>query len=506
MEKRILIVLTILLIIPISCKKEEIPPPEIEKPECLTNADCDDQNELTQDLCQEQKCTHIFLKKTCQTDKDCDDNNPQTLDICMPEIKTCSYQILPKEEIEKFECLTDADCDDQNLNTIDICDPALHVCFHKTIEITPTPAPPQPIPAPAPTLICSSNSECHDNNPNTNDNCIAAGTVNSRCTNPPIYCSTPPCNYNVAIIYLTTPNYPVQQSHLNTLNQFESDFDRIYAAATNNKIILNSNIIQLQLPSTSDYEYQALKQFYQTNPDNYDFIILFNSWITSFIPNQFNHQSTWIVSSPTYSDVNTTRLKSHVNMAYGVAMAFTQANLMQAVMHEFSHFWLTCLGQHLNIEKYGPHYAQEVNISYDPLAAQGINVWNFNGSHYLFNHPSLTQTQQDQIKLSNNQFLDLSLFCIGAKDRTQVNPVTLVTDSVYTTGPFYATQIAAYTIDQIAPLNNFNIGRDSDNDGLPDWLEIQQYQTNFINPDTDGDGINDYQEIINNKDPLDPNN
>lgn len=45
---------------------------------------------------------------------------------------------------------------------------------------------------------------------------------------------------------------------------------------------------------------------------------------------------------------------------------------------------------------------------------------------------------------------------------------------------------------------------DTDNDGLIDGDEVNQYRTNPVNPDTDGDGVLDAPEIINGTDPLDP--
>lgn len=40
------------------------------------------------------------------------------------------------------------------------------------------------------------------------------------------------------------------------------------------------------------------------------------------------------------------------------------------------------------------------------------------------------------------------------------------------------------------------IARDSDGDGIPDYLEVSRYRTDPNNPDSDGDGISDYLEVF----------
>ncbi len=45
--------------------------------------------------------------------------------------------------------------------------------------------------------------------------------------------------------------------------------------------------------------------------------------------------------------------------------------------------------------------------------------------------------------------------------------------------------------------------KDSDQDGLSDFAEINTYQTNHLNPDTDNGGINDGVEVYRGTDPND---
>jgi hypothetical protein len=47
-----------------------------------------------------------------------------------------------------------------------------------------------------------------------------------------------------------------------------------------------------------------------------------------------------------------------------------------------------------------------------------------------------------------------------------------------------------------------NEDSDSDNDGISDYVEINEYKTDPKNPDTDGDGYKDGVEIMANHNPL----
>lgn len=74
-------------------------------------------------------------------------------------------------------------------------------------------------------------------------------------------------------------------------------------------------------------------------------------------------------------------------------------------------------------------------------------------------------------------------------------------------GPAYKTQpntgTVARTMELPAPVNTKT--KDSDQDGLSDYDEINVYKTDPMNPDTDGDGLKDGAEALNYKtDPLNP--
>jgi len=89
-------------------------------PECFLNDDCNDNNELTKDSCQDYKCKHQEI--SCTKDSQCNDNNPDTDDFC----SSGECQNLPPI------CKSDEDCKDENPCTLDQC--INRDCGYKKIE------------------------------------------------------------------------------------------------------------------------------------------------------------------------------------------------------------------------------------------------------------------------------------------------------------------------------------------------------------------------------------
>jgi hypothetical protein len=79
--------------------------------ECTANADCDDGNVCTEDICSGGVCQH-----NCQIDSPCNDGNSATVyDKCVLTATGC-------ECIGEIpECTQDSDCDDGNHCTQDVC-------------------------------------------------------------------------------------------------------------------------------------------------------------------------------------------------------------------------------------------------------------------------------------------------------------------------------------------------------------------------------------------------
>ncbi|MFQ5589878.1 MAG: dockerin type I domain-containing protein [Phycisphaerae bacterium] len=122
-------------------------------PECTTDADCDDGNACTTDTCDAAGC--CVYTPDCTADTDCNDNNACTTDVCDPATGCCVFTP---------DCTTNADCDDNNACTTDVCDPASACCTN--------------------TPICTTDTDCDDGDVCTTDTCRADGCCDNipECT------------------------------------------------------------------------------------------------------------------------------------------------------------------------------------------------------------------------------------------------------------------------------------------------------------------------------------
>lgn len=78
---------------------------KVSPPECEIDADCDDGDPATNDICQEAKCAFVETGGPCSEDSDCVDSNPCTDESCDGE--NCSYGPV---DVPACHCVTDADC------------------------------------------------------------------------------------------------------------------------------------------------------------------------------------------------------------------------------------------------------------------------------------------------------------------------------------------------------------------------------------------------------------
>jgi hypothetical protein len=89
--------------------------------ECTGNADCDDLDMCTQDMCQGGQCINTPVAGCCETPADCGDGDPCTIDQCLFN-GTCHHTPRP------FCCEDDSECADDSVCTIDTCE--AHRCVH----------------------------------------------------------------------------------------------------------------------------------------------------------------------------------------------------------------------------------------------------------------------------------------------------------------------------------------------------------------------------------------
>ncbi|MDQ3036487.1 MAG: hypothetical protein M3Y87_29080, partial [Myxococcota bacterium] len=90
--------------------------------ECITNADCDDGDSCTTNLCDavNGECGYRAIADCCAAAADCDDANTCTTDSCDGD--ACAHAPVAGC------CRADADCDDGDACTTDSCDVATNSC------------------------------------------------------------------------------------------------------------------------------------------------------------------------------------------------------------------------------------------------------------------------------------------------------------------------------------------------------------------------------------------
>ena len=139
----------------------------VGEPECTVNADCDDDNACTSDVCDENGvCQH-----DCLVGQSCNDGNRLTInDVCVLD-SGCPCQGTP------VACIDATDCDDELPCTIDTCEN--NVCVHTAID-------------------------CDDDNLCTDDSC---NPLTGECVNESIVCNdnnsctTDSCNPDTGCVY-----------------------------------------------------------------------------------------------------------------------------------------------------------------------------------------------------------------------------------------------------------------------------------------------------------------
>ncbi len=162
---------------------------------CRNNADCDDSNDHTNDICNNANtstasCSHDTIR--CLNDSECDDNDSLTIDSCENPgtvQSTCTNT--------QFACNSAADCDDGNTLTIDGCEnpgTLQSSCTHTSITCNSdedcavdqfcigggTVS--------SVCTACRNNSDCNDNDDHTEDICTNANTASAVCEHNEIRC------------------------------------------------------------------------------------------------------------------------------------------------------------------------------------------------------------------------------------------------------------------------------------------------------------------------------
>ena len=170
-------------------------------PECSDNNQC-----LSNQICSNYNCVNI----TCKSDLDCDDSKANTVDKCNNPGTTsssCSH--------DSVRCNRDSDCGTngylnglfcqnnnvfQNFVTYTCANPGTgsSTCTNSTNpQLKLNCAGKSCSNGQCLDIVCSSNSDCNDNNSSTIDVCTNPGTSSSSCSHNPVICnSNADCNDN----------------------------------------------------------------------------------------------------------------------------------------------------------------------------------------------------------------------------------------------------------------------------------------------------------------------
>ncbi len=90
---------------------------------CTTNAECDDDNICTDDVCSVGICEYTNNTADCDDGLFCTGSDVCVEGVCVSSGDPCSAPLMCSEDLDQcVQCLTGADCDDGNVCTDDICD------------------------------------------------------------------------------------------------------------------------------------------------------------------------------------------------------------------------------------------------------------------------------------------------------------------------------------------------------------------------------------------------
>lgn len=152
---------------------------------CVCDADiqCDDNNSCTNDYCINNTCVNTAIDDCypCDSDADCNDNKDYTTDICNSE-NQCSF-IVTSSECEKDEDCEQGICSQINQKCIIPCGPALGFpdCSQGTtcFWIYDSPDGEDFDEWACLPIVCSTDADCDDNDPSTEETCVDSECVYS---------------------------------------------------------------------------------------------------------------------------------------------------------------------------------------------------------------------------------------------------------------------------------------------------------------------------------------
>lgn len=159
---------------------------QVQAQTCVMSTDCDDGDDLTQNICLDGECVFFYNDLPCTNDADCDDNDDCTEDICLEGENVC-WHIGKPECFPIPECYGDADCNlsgDICLEGVCICEDGDCLNNGGACQQMPTnnlcdDDDPWTIHDQCSAGVCQGNAveclgeeDCHDGNPCTDQDCV----------------------------------------------------------------------------------------------------------------------------------------------------------------------------------------------------------------------------------------------------------------------------------------------------------------------------------------------
>lgn len=140
------------------------------------------------------------------------------------------------------------------------------------------------------------------------------------------------------------------------------------------------------------------------------------------------------------------------------------------------------------------------------LEAAGLNSSNYYDASKPWYYKYALKAQEEKIfpKQTNENLLAVT-YASSEDFKTWVDNQLLTANSFFEQwmmAPVTRSQFALMVRNVIESFDCYD--EDQDGDGLPDNLEIFQYNTAADNPDTDGGGLDDLSEVLEGKDPFNP--
>lgn len=289
---------------------------------------------------------------------------------------------------------------------------------------------------------------------------------NTECiTTKPIPCQT---NFKMADIYLFMKDDPDAQINLERLTRAKNTYEQVINIAGRGKITfdLSYPIIPIEINEANKDKLlfvnldgklylqlsEITKEFYKSNPDNFDFINIFHNFFMEDEPSHTSNAHATVIAniknigknlrdlSNTYGSKRllgvTTSISAKITYSPENLAEFSEEQIacmtaVGGVVHETTHQWSAFIGDTYSSggnlilqNSSGGHWFQGLNLNYDPV---GGGKWrdNSDGTFTLVEHDEYCAPQDPNApgRYGIDKMSDLTLYLASAIDANQVKPI-----------------------------------------------------------------------------------